>query len=244
MYKYLSVIWLLLLSVYAVGQQIQSDAYDFPFKRGGGEWNNLESYQAKRDACQVPESVLSSMSTKGLIETYLNYPLLGDLMVFHTLQDGIGKLEENFNGARELLQRDDVGTALVEKYESMNPTAIEADWSLIDKGEYSFKIIAIEVLLSQEKVLSSLSQADRKDLVKLANDKLEDKQKNQEVYGHTAYCASAWIMARTLQKEKHNLEIRDDSHKDQYNAFLEKGISPTPEVLDNMISQVQVFISK
>jgi hypothetical protein len=108
--------------------QKANDVYDFPVKRGTEQWNALKSYQDKRDACTVPESLLSTMSTKGLIETFLNYPLLGDLMVFSTPQEGIRKLQENFNGARELLKRKDVAPLLLEKYTSIEIYFHEPRW--------------------------------------------------------------------------------------------------------------------
>lgn len=244
MCKYLPVFFLLLYSSFVAGQESQADIYDFPIKRGGDEWNKLENYQAKRDACQIPSAMLSSLSTEALIATYLNYPILGDLMVFSTLQQGVEKLKENFNGADELLQRKDVGKKLLEKYQAMKAASIDPDWSLVEKGEFSFKMMAIEILLAQENVLSSLDPSSRKYLLKLAHDKLDEKKKNQEVYGYLSYCTVAWIIVRTLEKENYNFRKLSAEQEAQYQSLVNEGVPPTQEVFNTIVSQSQNFLSK
>ena len=55
-----------------------SDAYDYPVKPGTDAWKALGSHEDMLNACQIPETTLNRMSTAGLVETVLNYPLFGD----------------------------------------------------------------------------------------------------------------------------------------------------------------------
>jgi len=237
MNKYLPIFLMLVYSSFVTGQEIPADPYDFPIKRGDDNWNKLEDYQAKRDACQIPLGRLSSISTEALIETYLNYPILGDLMVFPTPQMGVEKLKENFNGANELMKRQDLGKKLIEKYQSMSPKSLNPNWSLIEKGDYSFRMMAIEILLAQESVLSSLDPSDRNQLMNLAYENLHEKMKNQEVFGYLSYSSIAWIIVRTLEKENFKFSIQDTEQKAQYQSLVDEGIAPSQALFNKIISQ-------
>jgi hypothetical protein len=243
MKKIYFIIVLVMLADLTGFAQRANDVYDFPVKRGTEQWNALKSYQDKRDACTLPESLLSIISTKGLIETYLDYPLLGDLMVFNTPQEGIQKLQENFNGARELLKRKDVATLLLEKYTSMNPAAAASQVSLEKKGEYSFKIMAIEILLAQESVLASLDTRNKKLLLGLAKEKLDAKKNDQEVYGSLAYSTTAWIMARILKQSKYTPTL-NSLREEKYKFFADQGVVADYAVLENVVSQTKLYLSK
>lgn len=240
---YFIIVLVMLVDLTGAYAQKANDVYDFPVKRGTEQWNALKSYQDKRDACTVPESLLSTMSTKGLIETFLNYPLLGDLMVFSTPQEGIRKLQENFNGARELLNRKDVAPLLLEKYTSMNPAGAATQTSLEKKGEYSFKIMAIEILLAQESVLAALDARNRKALLTLTQEKLNSKKKDPEVYGSLSYSTTGWIMARVLKQSNYTPAL-NSLRDEKYKFFTDQGVVADYAVLDNVVSQTKLYLSK
>jgi hypothetical protein len=240
---YFIIVLVMLVDLTGGFAQKANDAYNFPVKRGTEQWNALKSYQDKRNACTLPESLLATISTKGLIEIYLDYPLLGDLMVFSTPQEGIRKLQENFNGARELLKRKDVATLLLEKYTSMNPAAAATQMSLEKKGEYSFKIMAIEILLAQESVLVSLDARNRKVLLSLAQEKLDAKKNDQEVYGSLSYSTTGWIMARILKQSNYTPAL-NSLRDEKYKFFADQGVVADYAVLDNVVSQAKQYLSK
>jgi hypothetical protein len=240
---YFTIVLVMLIGLTGAFAQKANDVYDFPVKRGTDQWNALKSYQDKRDACTLPESLLSTISTKGLIETYLNYPLLGDLMVFSTPQEGIQKLQENFNGARELLKRKDVATSLLEKYTSMNPAGAATQGSLEKRGEYSFKIMAIEILLAQESVLAALDARSKKILLSLAQKKLDAKKKDQEVYAGLSYSTTGWIMARILKQSNYTPAL-NSLRDEKYKFFTDQGVVADYAVLDNVVSQTKLYLSK
>jgi hypothetical protein len=69
------------------------------------------------DACQIPEDVLSGLSTADLTDICLNYPLLGDVLAFDNPNLGLGNLFGNFNGIRELYRRKEVSENLLRHYD-------------------------------------------------------------------------------------------------------------------------------
>jgi hypothetical protein len=60
-----------------------SDAYIYPIFPGTPQWANLASYDEMLQAVQIPDPVLKSISTWGLLESCFNYPLYGDFAAFN-----------------------------------------------------------------------------------------------------------------------------------------------------------------
>lgn len=106
------------LSAKALSNDIESKAYDinepycYPVLRGSKEWLSMKTHAERVDACQIPESILSHMTTEALLETVLNYPLLIDLFLWRSIDEGMYSLRCSFNGMDELMRRTDLEDAL------------------------------------------------------------------------------------------------------------------------------------
>jgi hypothetical protein len=110
----------LLNGLCAYGQVTINDVYDFPIKKGSKEWKQFELIEKRIEALQIPEHVLTKISTEGLLETCLAFPYLIDILFYDNYQKGFEALSAEFNGYRELLKRKDLTSALLEKYENLN----------------------------------------------------------------------------------------------------------------------------
>ena len=140
-------------------------SWDYPVKPGMEKWKLFQSNEEMVRACQIPESILSSLSTEELTDLCLKYPLLNDVFAFNSYNDGLDKLFSDFNGMRELYKREDVSSSLtrryidkVESFSFLDGTAPE-----IEKGFFIISVSALEVLLSrveiqneQKEILQSL----------------------------------------------------------------------------------------
>ena len=60
----------------------QDIKWDYPVKPGSKEWQQLTTQELKVRACQIPDELLSQISTKDLVELCLNYPLLMNVTFF------------------------------------------------------------------------------------------------------------------------------------------------------------------
>lgn len=72
-----------------VGAQTVVQPYDYPIKPHTAAWDSLKTYQDLRRVCQIPTEIVNRMTTEALFESVLNYPLIGDILVFNTFQIGI-----------------------------------------------------------------------------------------------------------------------------------------------------------
>lgn len=159
------------------------DAYEYPVKPGTEEWKALNGYQEMLSVCRVPEQILQKMSTTGLIDTALDYPLFGNVWWSRSsIQQGFAHMFSEFNGARELFKRKDAGALLLAKYRGMDPAGFENGASLEERDSYVMRLQGVEILLAQDAVQAALTESQRAELKKLAFAKYEVK-KTLEDYG-------------------------------------------------------------
>lgn len=95
----------------------QSKLFIYPTP-GTKEWIELGSLQARYDACQLPEDILSDSSTKDLLEIILDYPFITEMFAFGSIDDGYMTVKNRFNGLREFECREDAAKILIERYKS------------------------------------------------------------------------------------------------------------------------------
>ena len=88
--------------------------YQYPVVPGTDEWTALTDHVEKLELCQIPEEILSNMTTRALAETVLAYPLLVDMYAWDSTAIGYQVVSAAFNGLAELERRPDGLSALEE----------------------------------------------------------------------------------------------------------------------------------
>lgn len=81
--------------------------YDYPVKPGTKEWADITTNAQMISVCQIPDDLLTNMTTDALLETALEYPLLIDIRGYSSSQIGCEQLSHYFNGVSELISRPD-----------------------------------------------------------------------------------------------------------------------------------------
>jgi len=199
-------------------------AYDYPIKPGTEEWKKLKNHEEKVKVCQIPDYILFSLSTEELLDVCLNYPLITDIMAFNNVQDGFNAFKTNFNGANELLQRDNFSDILLERYTKIEPSNYLSEWSNFEKGKYAYKIMVLEFFIAQDEVLNKLNQEKKKDLIKLLLLKKEEKN-DRKVYDYHSimsiyYPISKIILADEIDKTIINEEIISEILKFSKSGYM------------------------
>ena len=80
-------------------------SWDYPVKPGMEEWN--QSTKGILEACEIPDHILLSLSTKELAAICLQHPLLFSMFAHNIPDNGIDVFFNEFNGIRELFRRDE-----------------------------------------------------------------------------------------------------------------------------------------
>jgi len=100
---------------YQEKEYVFNTPYTYPILPGTDEWKEFNTHDEKLEACQIPEEILQNMTIEALVETVLNYPLMGDMLAYNTPIIGFNAVSSTFNGLQELTKRPNAKLEL-EKY--------------------------------------------------------------------------------------------------------------------------------
>lgn len=119
-------------------------------------WKTYTTHDEKFEALQIPVDILSSISTEGLVETCINYPLYAEFIFFDSLYNGIISLENNFNGLKELYQRKDATMELVQFYLDINMN------NLYNNHDFpQFQLSYLEFVLANHAIVDLMTSNER-----------------------------------------------------------------------------------
>lgn len=198
--------------------QQQNEKYRYPVKRGSAAWDSLKTYAEKRASSQIPPDVLRRLSTAALLESVLDYPLIGDVFVFNSLQDGVDKLKVNFSAFEELLERKDVGLVTLSRYYRFKVDSVKTLPTPFAKGEYSVKMSFLEVLLAQPEITGQLNTAEKRGLLRHLVSNFDRKGAQREDYGGLSLGTSAWTVYHL------NRQLAGDKKTTASDSMLVKGV--------------------
>ena len=218
-----------------------SDAYTYPTTPGGQEWSKFTSHDEMVAALQIPTTVLSNMSTAGLVESVLNYPMFMDVSAYNSPQQGIDRLYSQYKGLQVLFERSDAGIELLKKYQTMDPAAIGNDWTAVQKGAYSFSFWNIELLLAQYQILSQFTDAQLVSLISEMLHKYQVKQRFSDIYGSMHESSTAWLMGRALQQAKYQAFLNELESNTELQRFLQYGSFVIDTDFEFIVSQAKQF---
>jgi hypothetical protein len=198
MRKVIASITILLLPLCVLSQQ---QPYNYPVKHGTKTWDTITSYADRRSACQIPAPVIARMTTGTLLESILNYPLLGDLHLFSSFQQGFEKVRQHFYAIDSLLNRPDLVNAFLQAYRQQDPLQVNTRKSPIDIGSYMLKFSFLEMLGAQDELLSKLDAPRKAAFAKELISKYEVKNKAVDKYGALGLSTTSWTLSRIMNLE-------------------------------------------
>jgi len=194
------VIFCLPVYIYCQSPNIKG-SYEYPVRTSSAEWKSLKDRSERVEVCQIPNTILKKLTTKQLLETCLHYPFMVDILAFNDVQMGFTKVASEFNGLQEFLRRKDNARALLDCYSKINPNSIHDSSLGREKGFFLLKMTYIEILLSQEEVLTNFS-----DVTKIiALEELVSKYEEKKAISYYKGNFFSSVLARSLNKTLHRL---------------------------------------
>lgn len=196
------------------------DTYIFPLRPGVIAFDTLYSGDKKLAACQIPDSALNKISTSGLVQTWLDFPLASDIFLGNSLQQGVNYFMVNFSGLKELSKRLDAGEVMYSNfYNKMNPKCISTLSSNIEKGNFTFQFTYIELVLAQDAILNKMSNSLKMSLLKEAIIKYQNKQQYFDLFGNLGLANSLFLCGRIMKSLNYQpfmLEINSNLFIDSF----------------------------
>ena len=82
--------------------------YKYPVTPEDPEWKTFTNHVQMINACQVPEDILTQMSTLDVIDSTVHNPLIADIFAYAPTSEGIGFVRKDLNVLNEMLEREDL----------------------------------------------------------------------------------------------------------------------------------------
>lgn len=96
--------------------------YIYPVTPGTDEWSELETFSQRLAACRIPQDTLENMTSLALVNAVLDFPFLGNILIYENTEVGFENLLIQCDALRELLTRSDGPNLLSEAYLSLTTT--------------------------------------------------------------------------------------------------------------------------
>ena len=207
-------------------------AWDFPIRYGTPEWSSLKTVEEQFNAYNIPYGILKQVSTSELIKICMHYPEWGLMHAYNSRVAGFSILCDYFNGFRELLRRDDATLELMNEYKSLDPLAIEKDWTDLRKGEYAFKFTKIEMFLNIPSMIDKLDKEDILNLKEIVISQYNNKRSLLDIYSLWDFSPTVGVAINIIEKE--NADIFK-SMQAEINYFRYYLMSDNLDFLDSII---------
>lgn len=231
--KFLSTVCLSMLFFCFTDFKACGQVYVFPVLQGTAQWKSFKTHQEMLKACQIPENILKNMSTADLIQTCLNYPLIGDVYAYSNVKNGIENISKQFNGFAELFTRNDNFNSLMSEFEQsrliLNDNLV-SNKSDAEKGKIMLIFAIIESFLSFDAVLSKSDYNQKRQLAGIADEILNYKLKNRDKFGGLSITSTAFMLGKTLQKMNKFSKITPNTEK-----FLNNNIIADNSVVSEIV---------
>ncbi len=179
--------------------------FSFDSITSNGNWK-LCSFKQKFDACQIPDSLLSELTTKELVELCASHPLNPICYAYNNPMDGAQYIMKNFNGFKELQKREDAAERLLDFYEGIDfinvtnspyPISLKGDNNKVYSGS---NIQFIELILASGELPSLYNKTNMERLDRVSYNKFEQKLVRNDTYGVISLSNSLIIQSQVALK--------------------------------------------
>ncbi len=199
------------------------DAYEYPFtaETHPDEWKKADSLY-RREAQNLPQDVLRTISTLGLVETCFNNSFFIDFLMGANVYAGSIQSFESFNSGRELLSRPDAATALIDYYKSIN---VEM---LYDTTPGALRLRYIEYVISDDRLIAAMSTEQRVALLHAVMASVQNRDRMTTL--ELNFMSSALLVGKLLLVDSDAFRA-DFAGEEQIAAYLASG-EMLPEPMD------------
>lgn len=127
------LIMILILSVTtSINAKENDKKYEYKITTNDKKWKEFDSKAEMIDACSISDTELNKMTTEELLDAVLNYPLIVDIYLFNSYNEGLQVLANESDAYGAFLKREDAANVLIKKIESEISTKAVTSESLDD----------------------------------------------------------------------------------------------------------------
>ncbi len=193
---------------------------------------------------QIPLEELRRMTTAEVVERVLANPLVGHILSYDSIQQGIDDITNNNHLFMELLRREDAGQVLVERYRGMDPAVPRPDWLPAERANFYDRLAYTEVLLSHDDLLAALPEEERRALLAEALRKYEHKCDSGDAVCRSGRLFTTLLIGRTLRHQHYPEILQAIEDDDAMEDFLRHGDAAVPWVEQKILEMARAYLQQ
>lgn len=195
-----------------------ADRYRYPVLPGCAEWLDLHNLgmDAVLIALQVPSAEIEKMTCEGLLQTYLDYPYIGDITLgsyteYKTFLSCLGCDNEK-RLFKQMKKQGNMADCLLKYYKAFNCNTRCLNYS------YVWRVL--NYFCSLDEFNKDLSSSQKKELVRVAFEKMELFEKTT---GWECNTAPLFLMARTMMNDGYKPFVNKVKSDENLYIFVKDG---------------------
>lgn len=185
------------------------------------QWDDFDNHDQKLAACQVPDSILSQISTEELVEVCMEYPLLFDAFAFDTPLTGLKVVASRSNAFQELMRRADNCHCVFDYLKNKDIRDVDfSGLSLEEEGRITLLYMLCEYLLSFDDILANMTNEMEMEIAQYAYSVLENKESRNLNFAWGDIASATYLCVKALYVDS----IRSRSINPELDDFLATGM--------------------
>ncbi|EJP26045.1 hypothetical protein HMPREF1142_0758 [Peptostreptococcaceae bacterium AS15] len=120
--------------------------YIYPITYDSPEWQDFDGVNEKLQACRIPEELLKEMSVEQLVDAVIDFPLLVNVVLYNSPEEGLEALSQQSDAYRELLSREGGKEAFMEKVKT---------FAYLEPSEDKSDLLFLKILLDENDIRNS-----------------------------------------------------------------------------------------
>jgi len=122
--------------------------YIYPITYDSPEWQEFDGVNEKLQACRIPEELLKERSVEQLVDAVIDFPLLVNVVLYNSPEEGLEALSQQSDAYRELLSREGGKEAFMEKVKT---------FAYLEPSEDKSDLLFLKILLDENDIRNSNS---------------------------------------------------------------------------------------
>ncbi len=193
---------------------------------------------------QIPLEELRRMTTAEVAERVLASPLVGHILSYDSIQQGIDDITNNNHLFMELLRREDAARTLADAYRGMDPAIPQPDWLPAARAAFYDRLAYAEVLLSHDDLLASLPEDERRALLEDALRKYGHRCDSGDAVCRSGRLFTTLLIGRTLRHQHYPEVLQAIEDDDAMEDFLRHGDAAVPWVEQKILEMARAYLQQ
>jgi hypothetical protein len=194
---------------------------------------------------EIPMEKLRKMTTGEVVEQVLANQLVGHILAYDSIQQGIDDIANNNHLLMEMLRRPaEAGHVLLTYYRGMDTAKVKPDLAPAEAEAYNNRLAFAEVLLSHDDILAALPEVERRAILEVALHQYAANHFRRGAISRSGLLFTVLLMGRTLRHQHYPPILQAIEDDDTMEDFLRHGDAAAPWVEQKIVELARNYLKE